>query len=308
MGKSKTHEEYVAQVVEVNPNVKVMGKYYDSKTKILHKCEIDGNEWLALPTNILKGHGCPKCMKRNLHNRFVKTQDKYINELPKVNPNIEVVGQYVNAKTPILHRCKIDGYKWMVSPDSILRGTGCPVCSGVKKKTHEEYVAEMKSINPDIDVLECYINALTPILHKCLIDGHEWEITPHDVLQGKGCPICNCSLGERKVKSYLNDHNIKFIPQYTFDDCRNVKVLPFDFYLPEYNILVEYDGIQHFEPVEHFGGEKHFLDVKKRDAIKTNYCNTNNIPLLRIRYDEDIDETLRNFFNNTKLWRRNNAY
>jgi hypothetical protein len=31
---------------------------------------------------------------------------------------------------------------------------------------------------------------------------------------------------------------------------------PFDFYLPDYNLLIEFQGRQHYEAVEKFGGEK----------------------------------------------------
>lgn len=44
MGRRITHEEYVKRVTEINPNIEVIGIYVDSKTKILHKCKIDGYE------------------------------------------------------------------------------------------------------------------------------------------------------------------------------------------------------------------------------------------------------------------------
>lgn len=47
------------------------------------------------------------------------------------------------------------------------------------------------------------------------------------------------------------------------------------------------DGIQHFAPFDYYGGEKKYQDIIKKDAIKNNYCKENNIPLLRIRYDEN---------------------
>ena len=68
--------------------------------------------------------------------------------------------------------------------------------------------------------------------------------------------------------------------------------MPFDFYLPDYNMCIEYDGIQHFEPTECFGGEKRFLETQQNDLIKTRYCEQNDIILLRIRYNENINEIL----------------
>ena len=53
------------------------------------------------------------------------------------------------------------------------------------------------------------------------------------------------SLGETKVRVYLTENNIKYIPQYRFPNCKNKLQLPFDFYIPEMNICIEYNGIQY---------------------------------------------------------------
>lgn len=51
------------------------------------------------------------------------------------------------------------------------------------------------------------------------------------------------SKGENKIEQILQDNNIKFERQKTFNDCRNINLLRFDFYLPEFDLLIEYDGI-----------------------------------------------------------------
>ena len=60
--------------------------------------------------------------------------------------------------------------------------------------------------------------------------------------------------------------------------------MPFDFYLPAYNLCIEFDGEQHFKSIKHFGGEKRLSIQKIKDNIKTEYCKNNNIKLLRIPY------------------------
>ena len=94
-------------------------------------------------------------------------------------------------------------------------------------------------------------------------------------------------------KSILELKKVKFKPQYTFDDSKYILPLPYDFYLPERNMCIEFDGEQHFRPVEFFGGEDAFKLRKKKDKIKNEYCEKNNIYLLRIKYDENIDEKLK---------------
>lgn len=296
MGKRKTHDEYVLELSQINPDVEVIGLYSGSNIKITHKCKIDGYVWDTQPNILLMGHKCPKCS-----GRVAISHSEYVEKVLNVNPNIEVVELYRGARNKILHRCKIDGYEWEITPDHILRGIGCPLCSGKLRKTHEQYVQEVFNTNPYIEVLEEYISYKTPILHRCRIDGHQWHACPSNILFGTGCPRCKMSHGEREISNWLDNHCIIFESQKTFDGCKNTKLLPFDFYLPQYNACIEYDGEQHYQSINYFGGREKLEKTRQRDALKTSYCLTNNITLLRIRYDENIADILDNFFNNTKL-------
>lgn len=68
--------------------------------------------------------------------------------------------------------------------------------------------------------------------------------------------------------------------------------MPFDIYLPDYNIAIEYDGEQHYWPVIRRGMKSNQDAVNsyevtvRHDAIKTEYCKTHGIPLIRIPYWE----------------------
>ncbi len=185
-GKKITHEEYVRKVAEINLDIEVVGKYINSDINILHKCKIDGYEWMARPLHILRKHGCPVCAGQKR-----KTQEEYISEVAKINPNIEVVEEYINAHTKILHRCKIDGFEWHTSPHNVLRGQGCPKCAGTIKRTNEQYIIDVAKVNPNIEVVGTYVNVHTKILHRCKIDKYEWMSTPNNILRSAGCPVCS---------------------------------------------------------------------------------------------------------------------
>ena len=114
---------------------------------------------------------------------------------------------------------------------------------------------------------------------------------------GTGCPVCKESKGEKIITNFLKENKIHYIPQKKFDSCINKRKLPFDFYLPDYNICIEYDGKQHFEINDFFGGLESFEMVKINDKIKTDYCFDNNITLIRIN-KENIKDKLNNFLNN----------
>lgn len=57
-------------------------------------------------------------------------------------------------------------------------------------KTDKFFKNQMKSINPNIMVLEPYNGVYTKLKCRCSIDGYEWKATPNNLTAGKGCPLC----------------------------------------------------------------------------------------------------------------------
>lgn len=111
---------------------------------------------------------------------------------------------------------------------------------------------------------------------------------------------CGCmtrSKGEYIIQELLDKHNIQYVNQYKFDDCKNERRLPFDFYLPENNVCIEYQGKQHFQVIDYFGGEKAFEERQRNDLIKKNYCKNNNITLIEIMYGETKENIERMILN-----------
>ena len=231
-----------------------------------------------------------------------KTTEEYKAELKSINPNIEVLEEYINTDTKILHKCKICNYEWKAKPSHILSKQSCPVCAKIKQsKTTEEYKEELKGRN--IVCLEKYINNKTKILHKCLICGNTWKAIPNNILSGYGCPHCNSSKGEKAIKIFLTENKIDYIPQKKFKDCRDKNPLPFDFYLPGLNIAIEYQGRQHYEAIEHFGGEKQLHLQRHHDWMKRKYCRDKDITLITISYKENVEKVLKNIIKNVILIR-----
>lgn len=130
---------------------------------------------------------------------------------------------------------------------------------------------------------------------KCGICGNTFSELPARINDGHvtscGCRIQSC--GETYVQGILQEMQVDFLQQYTFNDCKNVYRLRFDFAIfNNYKLLglIEYDGKQHFEPIDWFGGEDGFKNTQKRDKIKNVYCKQNCIPLLRLPYTLSFDE------------------
>lgn len=106
------------------------------------------------------------------------------------------------------------------------------------------------------------------------------------------------SIGEKLIKNFLINNNIGFEREKKFDTCVNIKQLPFDFYVEEHNVCIEYDGELHYKDTKNFGGLKRLNQVKINDNIKTNWCISNNIDLIRIKYIDKfkISTILENYF------------
>ena len=121
---------------------------------------------------------------------------------------------------------------------------------------------------------------------KCECGGEAFTSTGNlisGLVQSCGCLI---SKGEEQVRILLNERNINFTTQQSFDSCKyeNSERPPrFDFYVNN-SYLIEYDGQQHFYPIDHFGGDEQFIIQQQRDKYKNQWCKDNNIPLIRIPY------------------------
>lgn len=114
-----------------------------------------------------------------------------------------------------------------------------------------------------------------------------------------GTYSCGClskSVGEKRVKTQLENLGINFQREQTFEECRNPKTnkrLRFDFYLPDYNCCIEYDGYTHFGANGGWNTEENLRGIQYRDSIKNRFCENNNIRLVRIPYTDfkQIDES-----------------
>lgn len=230
-------------------------------------------------------HGCKYCSGKQLPKWYI------MKKMKDINPYLELLEDYKNLTTRIKCRCtkhNIVTYKTM---QNILRGEGCIECGKEKLSqssyiTLEEYQHRVSKTKPSIEVLK--YNGQNKDAHfKCKKCGYDWYSNAHYMASseyGKQCPNCErFYIGEKKVSDVLSSYNIKFIQQYKFDDCKDKRSLPFDFYLPSYNIAIEVDGIQHYK--QRVGWTDLEL-IQKHDNIKTAYCVSHNINLIRIPYWE----------------------
>lgn len=105
-------------------------------------------------------------------------------------------------------------------------------------------------------------------LTKCCVCGkischYEGELVREEIFSDG----CLDSFGELRISNFLLKQNVPFVSQKFFEDCKDTRLLPYDFYV--YNskekewFLLEFQGVQHTNP-RGFGdenAEKKFKDT-----------------------------------------------
>lgn len=285
----------------IQKSTEIFGKKYDytkveystSKKPVIITCSLHG-DFLKTPNNhISKRQGCPKCtneLKSKLNSQGI---EKFIEKSKKIHGEKYIYTQveYHNVNTPVTIKCPKHG-NFSQRPFNHSQGRGCPKC-GRESITSDTIEFTEKAIGVhgnryNYDKVN-YNGALNKVIITCPSHG-DFSQTPNDHLKGSGCADCSESKGEKHIAEFLTNKNITFIRQKTFEGCKGkFRKLLFDFYLPEYNMLIEYDGRQHFEAFDFFGGNKGLQRVKLYDKIKNEYAEKNNIKLIRIKYTTPID-------------------
>lgn len=298
--KAKSHAQFMAEMQKINPNIEFLTEYKNIATRVKCRCLIDGFEWDGVPHILLEGHGCPECYRKKANRR---NEDEFLAELKERFPTVKLRSKYIRTGVKVDYECTVCGYKWSAIPDTILNNphsVGCPRCAGRGRVSEAEYARRVKESNSLVTYIGGFCSMDKHANFMCVKCGYEWHTPAVSILQGKACPHCRMSHGAIKIEKYLKNHNVDYEREYRFDDCKNERPLPFDFFIPSLNMCIEYDGEQHFMPVR-FGKEEtdervkcKFISQKENDSIKTKYCMDNNIKLVRIPYTDfnNINEIL----------------
>lgn len=101
------------------------------------------------------------------------------------------------------------------------------------------------------------------------------------------------SFGEMTIYRLLTQFDISFEVQKRFKAIKSKKSLPFDFYLPDFNLVIEYQGIQHFTE-SHRKKNESLEKIQLRDELKRIGAKENNLHYLAINktLEKDIEKVL----------------
>lgn len=291
----KTIEDYKKEVEELEKGeYSVLGDtYVNSNTKILHRHNICGNEWLVTPHNFLSKSSptrCPICSKKKGDKKKRKTIEQVKKEaLEKRGNDFDLlIDEYSNNKQYVRIYHKTCKQTFTMRIDCFLRGDNCPIC---QKKygnqiSDDEYKEKVKEkYGDEYELVGRYRGKSKRITlkHNCR-DGNTYVFSTYasDFLhKDRKCPRCfaanHISKAEKEMVSYIKEiYNGELI-----ENSRNIldNNQELDIYLPEFNLAIEFDGLYYHS------------DFFKDDNYHYNKylkCKEKNIRLLHIFEDEWI--------------------
>lgn len=213
MKARKTHERFLEEMkAKYDDEYTILSEYKYAREHIRIRHNPCGNEYKVMPTNILRGFGCPNCRGKKISNALRKNTDKFDLQLSeKYDGKIKRIGEYSNARTKIMFKCKQCENVFETTPDCILRPNvkyGCPECAVENtanfnrkdtdvfdKQLEEKYDGKIMRVSE-------YINNATKIKFRCKSCDIEFETNPNFALDKKTvycCPKCHDKLKEYKI-------------------------------------------------------------------------------------------------------------
>jgi len=331
--KNSLSNENVKNIIK-ELGYKLISDYINSKTKLIIE-DSNGYLYFLVFHNLIKNKKSNAFDKSNpytLHN--IKLWCK-LNNKP-----FELISEvYEGDKKKLKWKCFKNncGEIFEMNWDSVKSGQGCSVCRGRQIKLSNCLFTKNLELanewhptkNGDLTPYDVICGSTKKVWWICKECGHEWSaIIRSRANNNNGCPQCNKSKGEKIIKEWsdnigfiiilqdeydkLDDFNKKlnnyYISQKEFSELKGLgnRNLSYDFYYPNYNLLVEYQGEQHDHPVDFKNkgknyAEKEFLKQLEHDKRKREYAINNNINLLEIWYWDfnNIERILDECFNKT---------
>lgn len=282
-------------------------EYERSDTKVCIICPEHGEFWQC-PINHINGQGCKKCYSVKRTGCYDLTTAEVIEKAKEVHGDKYDYSktEYKGLKRKMVIICPEHGEFEQVAYDH-LRGFKCSKCkSDEDRLTVEQFIEKAREIHGekyDYSKVE-YVNNHTKVCIICPEHGEFLQCPSHHLL-GCGCQKCHRSRMEKTIAVMLQNNNIKFIEQYK---PKWIGRQSFDFYLPDYNIVIECQGLQHIKNIKKFGGN--MQDMIERDTRKKQLCIENSLNMVYIIQTKYVDDFLHvsNIYNNDNVLSIKNVY
>jgi very-short-patch-repair endonuclease len=102
------------------------------------------------------------------------------------------------------------------------------------------------------------------------------------------------SYGEKIIEKFLRENNISYKTQFDTIHCYNPEtraILPYDFEIPIYKIIIEVQGNQHYKYTPYFHeSEEEFHKLQERDQYKKDFAINHGYTFIELDYKSIMNE------------------
>jgi hypothetical protein len=197
--------------IEVEANLKsiknitligFIGKYKNTSSRVIVKCDIDGHEWTPTVWRLISGHGCIECAGKRKKSK--EEVENIIAKSTKIKL-VKWIDGYSNCHSKAEMICDIDGHKWIAEARELMRGHGCPKCGKSILVSKEERESQISKIpfTKFISWPDGFRNIKSRAEVLCEKCKNIKTATVGDLISGYGCPICNCAGFDKSKTGYL---------------------------------------------------------------------------------------------------------
>lgn len=300
-----------------NGDVSPRDVFRSSADEYKFKCNVCKHTFETKLCEVTRGSFCPFCGKKELcddddcdfcfNNRFASS-DKAASWSKKNNLSPREV--FKSSGDKYFFDCPTCKHEFDITLAAISHNESfCPYCC----------VPPQKLCNND-KCKHCFENSFASH-EKAKHWSKENEHTPREVFKGTKdqykfkCPECKaifekhlnhikcddsfCPFCKKKTEKLLLDFleekiNADITYNKSFEWYKNKRVLPFDFFIEKFSLIIELDGAQHFRQVWNWDS---CAETQKRDVYKMECANRHGLSVIRIS-QEDV-------WHNRNNWKHN---
>jgi superfamily II DNA or RNA helicase len=223
--KTKTLSQFISEAINIHGDKYgySLVDYVNTDIKVKISCPIHG-EFEQTPKSHLSGAGCPNCGTIKRASSRTKSINKFINEA--INIHGDKYGyslvDYVNTDIKVKISCPVHG-EFEQTPQSHLKGSGCPNCAINKKNDTNGFIEKAREIHGDVYdySLVDYVNSNTNVKIICSEHG-EFEQKPSNHLSGRGCSSCGGS-SKSNTKDFIQKAKEVHGDTYNYTNVNYVK-------------------------------------------------------------------------------------
>jgi very-short-patch-repair endonuclease len=270
--------------------------------------------WFSMSiSHVCRNHWCGFCSNQNLcynpncktcFNKSFASSNRAIHWSPN-NP-LKPRNYFKASAYEAEFKCDVCYHYFTTSLHSINNGNSwCPYCC-----------ISPKELCDDLDCKQCrdksfelsdkakywsFKNQLKPReVFKCSKDkyifdcpecSNEYISSPDEIFRGNWCGCTKFKTAKKLYDWLILNYNIEIKREKSFEWCKNITYLLFDFCIEEYKLIIELDGLQHFFQVRNWKSPE---EAQKWDKYKTDCANGNGYSIIRI-FQPDVWENKNNW-------------